>query len=328
MAEKVLVTGADGFIGSHLVEALLRLGRSVRAFVYYHPISEKGWLTEIPPELQDGLEVFPGDVRDPQRVDAAMDGIHSVFHLAALIGIPYSYHAPASYIQTNVLGTMHVLDAARRHGVSKVLVTSTSEVYGTARYVPIDETHPRQAQSPYSASKIAADALVQSYHLSYGLPVLIVRPFNTYGPRQSLRALIPSVVLQLLSDGQELRLGDLRPTRDLLYVDDTVRGFMTIESRADAGAGGEYNLATGCETSMARVVDQIQTLMGTSRTVCTDQARIRPADSEVLRLCGAAGRAVDLGWTPQVDLEQGLTATIEWARRCASTIHPGASFRL
>jgi NAD dependent epimerase/dehydratase len=328
MADTVLVTGADGFIGSHLVEALLLAGRKVRAFVYYHPISDRGWLTELPRSLTSGLEVFPGDVRDHQRVDAAMKGVGSVFHLAALIGIPYSYHAPASYLQTNVLGTQHVLDAALRHGVGKVLVTSTSEVYGTARYVPIDEAHPRQAQSPYSASKIAADALAQSYHLSFGLPVVTVRPFNTYGPRQSLRAIIPSVILQLLGGAKVLSLGDLTPTRDLLFVKDTVQGFMSIEERAEIASGGEYNLATERETSMAELVNLIQTLLGTRVPVVCDEARLRPAASEVMRLCGCARRSADLGWSPRVDLAAGLEETIAWTRKKALHLDEGGGYRL
>ncbi len=327
MAEKILVTGADGFIGSHLVEALLREGREVRAFVYYHPCSESGWLSEIPAQLRGGLELFPGDVRDPGRVDAATAGVSTVFHLAALIGIPYSYHAPASYLQTNVLGTQHVLDAALRHRVAKVLVTSTSEVYGTARYVPIDEAHPKQAQSPYSASKIAADALAQSYHLSFGLPVVVVRPFNTYGPRQSVRAFIPTVIRQLLAGASVLKLGDLSPRRDLLYVEDTVRGFLAIQ-QSELFVGKEVNIASGEEYSMAEVLSRIQLLMGTELSVEIDELRVRPGLSEVLRLCGQSAIIDPEMWRPQYDLTAGLDKTIQWSRDRAAGQENEASFRL
>ncbi len=314
MADIILVTGADGFIGSHLVEALLRRGHLVRAFVYYHPYSETGWLSSMPADLTEGLEIFPGDIRDAGRVDAAMAGVDSVFHLAALIGIPYSYHAPASYLQTNVLGTQHVLDAALRQKVNKVLVTSTSEVYGTARYVPIDEGHPRQAQSPYSASKIAADALALSYHLSFGLPVTIVRPFNTYGPRQSVRAFIPTVIRQLLSGAKVLKLGDLTPTRDLLYVEDTVRGFLALH-QTDAFVGEEVNIASGKEFSMLEVLSVLQNIMGTDMKIEVDHSRLRPKESEVRRLCGDFGKIVRIGWSPSWSMEQGLRKTVVWFRR-------------
>jgi len=327
MAEKILVTGADGFIGSHLVEALLRQGREVRAFVYYHPYSESGWLSDLDPQLRSGLELYPGDVRDPGRVDGAMNGVSTVFHLAALIGIPYSYHAPASYLQTNVLGTQHILDAALRHQVSKVLITSSSEVYGSARYIPMDEAHPRQAQSPYSASKIAADALAQSYHLSFGLPVVIVRPFNTYGPRQSLRAFIPTVIQQLLGGASELELGDLTPTRDLLYVEDTVNGFLALD-QSGLFIGEDVQLASGREYGMLEVLQIIEDLTG--RTVVFSQVpeRMRPERSEVRRLCGSMEKISRTAWHPQTDLRAGLTRTIEWFRLIGP--HPGDApgFRL
>lgn len=327
MADKILVTGADGFIGSHLVEALLRQGHAVRALVYYHPYTEAGWLTELPADLQPGLEIFPGDVRDPGRVDVAMQGVSSVFHLAALIGIPYSYHAPASYLQTNVLGSQHVLDAALRHQVNKVLVTSTSEVYGTARYVPMDENHPRQAQSPYSASKIAADALAQSYHLSFGLPVTIVRPFNTYGPRQSVRAFIPTVIRQLLNGAESLKLGDLSPTRDLVFVEDTVRGFLAVHG-TDRFVGQEVNIATGQECSMARVLELIQSILATRAVIETEDRRLRPVSSEVRRLCGDCAKLAAAGWQANHSLEQGLARTVAWFQGRDRGEATAAEFRL
>ncbi len=259
MADVILVTGADGFIGSHLTEFLLRQGHRVRGFVYYHPYTESGWLAELPVELQDGLELFPGDVRDPGRVDAAMEGISSVFHLAALIGIPYSYYAPASYLQTNVLGTQNVLDAALRHRVKKVLVTSTSEVYGTARYVPWTKITPNSPSPPTARAK-SPPMPWPLLPLSFGLPVTIVRPFNTYGPRQSVRAFIPTVIRQLLHGNGTLKLGDLSPTRDLLYVEDTVRGFWALH-QTDAFVGEEVNIATGKEFSMQEVLSVLQNIM-------------------------------------------------------------------
>lgn len=327
MADRILVTGADGFIGSHLVEALLNRGHEVRAFVYYHPYSESGWLGEIPKQLRAGLELFPGDVRDPGRVDAAVEGMDSVFHLAALIGIPYSYYAPASYLQTNVLGTQNVLDAALRHRVKKVLVTSSSEVYGTARYVPMDENHPKQPQSPYSASKIAADALALSYHLSFGLPVTIVRPFNTYGPRQSVRAFIPTVIRQLLGGSLVLKLGDLSPTRDLLYVEDTVRGFWAIY-QSELLVGQEVNIATGMEYSMGRTLELLQGILKTEARVETDPERLRPPRSEVLRLCGDSGKLRKSGWSPSWSLEEGLKRTADWFGRREREDETSSSYRL
>lgn len=327
MAEKILVTGADGFIGSHLVEALLRRGQEVRAFVYYHPLSEKGWLADIPKELRPGLELYPGDVRDQGRVLSAMEGVSSVFHLAALVGIPYSYHAPASYLQTNVLGTQNVLDAAMRHQVNQVLITSTSEVYGTARYVPIDETHPRQAQSPYSASKIAADALAQSYYLSFGLPVVIVRPFNTYGPRQSTRAFIPTVIRQLLAGVGILKLGDLTPTRDLVYVADTVSGFLAVHDAPNL-FGEEVNIATGEEYAMADVLDLVQQILGTQVMRQEDPERLRPQKSEVRRLCGSQKKICSTGWSCQNSLKQGLLKTVAWYKTHPQGLDDGSVYRL
>jgi NAD dependent epimerase/dehydratase len=307
---KVLVTGADGFIGSHLVEALVRAGASVRAMAYYNSFTSWGWLDTI--ECLADLEVTAGDIRDPEFVRKAAAGIDIVFHLAALIAIPYSYRAPRSYVDTNVTGTLNVLEAVRDAGARQLLLASTSEVYGTARYVPIDESHPRQPQSPYSASKIAADALAESFHASFGVPVTIVRPFNTYGPRQSARAVIPTIITQLMAGDRTLRLGNLHPTRDLSYVEDTCRGFLALVG-CDQAVGKSVNVGTGREISIGDLARLIARIFGAEIAIEADQQRFRPAASEVERLCcdNTVIRSLT-GYEPAIDLEEGLRRTIEW----------------
>ncbi len=312
--KRVLVTGADGFIGSHLVETLLAAGCDVRAFVFYNSFNSRGWLDTLPSERQRSLDVFAGDVRDPHGVRTAMNGCDVVFHLAALIAIPFSYHSPDSYVDTNVRGTLNVLQAARQLGTARVLVTSTSEVYGTARYTPIDEKHPYQGQSPYSATKIGADRLAESFYRSFDTPVVIVRPFNTYGPRQSARAVIPTIVTQLLSGATELRLGSVTPTRDFTYVTDTVRGFVAL-AEADGAIGEEVNVATGQEHAIADVANLLIRELNPKARVVADEERVRPDKSEVQRLVGDNAKLVRLTkWRPEYDLEAGLRETIKWFR--------------
>jgi len=312
--QRVLVTGADGFIGSHLVEELLTAGCDVRAFVFYNSFNSRGWLDTLPPDRQQALEFFAGDVRDPHGVRAAMERCDVVFHLAALIAIPFSYHSPDSYVDTNVKGTLNVLQAARQLGVARVLVTSTSEVYGTARYTPIDERHPFQGQSPYSATKIGADRLAEAFYRSFDTPVVIVRPFNTYGPRQSARAVIPTIITQLLSGATELRLGSLTPSRDFIYVRDTVRGFVALAG-ADDAIGAEVNVATGTEHSIEDVADLLIRELQPAARIVTDEARVRPDKSEVRQLIGDNSKLVRLtGWRAEYDLEAGLRETIRWFR--------------
>lgn len=307
--EHVLVTGADGFIGSHLTEMLLREGYEVRALCQYNSFNNWGWLEGI---SSPRLEIVTGDVRDPDFCRHITKGMDLVFHLAALIAIPYSYVAPDSYIDTNVKGTLNMCQAARDAGVKKLLVTSTSEVYGTARYVPIDENHPRQPQSPYSASKIGADAIAKSFHSSFGLPVTIVRPFNTYGPRQSARAIIPTIISQIASGKKEIKVGDLTPTRDFNFVEDTCRGFIAIAKAADT-AGEEINICTQSEVSMKETLETIADVMGSDVKWVTDPERIRPSKSEVFRLHGANEKIRRLtGWRPEVSLREGLARTAEW----------------
>lgn len=312
--KKVLVTGADGFIGSHLVEKLIQEGCNVRAFVYYNSFNSWGWIDTFPKQLKDQLEIFAGDIRDPNGVREAMKGIDVVFHLAALIAIPFSYHSPDSYVDTNIKGTLNVLQAARDLGTEKVLVTSTSEVYGTALYVPIDEKHPFQGQSPYSATKIGADRLAESYYRSFNLPVTIVRPFNTYGPRQSARAVIPTIITQLLSGKTEIKLGSLTPTRDFNFVKDTANGFVEI-AKSDKVLGEEINIATQDEISIAKLGQEMIAQINPEAKIITDDIRIRPEKSEVERLLGSNQKIMQLtNWKPEYDLKAGLAETIEWLK--------------
>ncbi len=310
--KKILVTGADGFIGSHLTELLVDEGFSVRAFVLYNSFNSWGWLDTFPAEKLQKIEIFKGDVRDPDNVRESMKGMDIVFHLAALIAIPYSYHSPVSYLETNVRGTLNILQAARDLCLERVLVTSSSEVYGTALVVPIDESHPRQGQSPYSATKIGADALTESFYRSFGLPVTTVRPFNTYGPRQSARAVIPSLIGQLLSGNTTLRMGSTGPTRDLVYVKDTVRGFLKVAEN-DSLVGEEINIATQNEISMGELAKILIGIINPKAVLESDPERIRPANSEVERLLGSNRKLfLHTGWKPQTPLEEGLRQTIRW----------------
>ncbi|HHT63093.1 MAG: NAD-dependent 4,6-dehydratase LegB [Bacillota bacterium] len=311
---KILVTGADGFIGSHLVEELIANGKDVRAFVFYNSFNSWGWLDTFSKDMLREIDVFAGDIRDPNGVRKAMQGVDEVYHLAALIAIPFSYHSPDSYIDTNIKGTLNVLQAARDLGMSRILVTSTSEVYGTAQYVPIDEKHPMQGQSPYSATKIGADRLAESFYRSFNLPVTIVRPFNTYGPRQSARAVIPTIITQLLAGKEDIQLGSLSPTRDFNYVKDTVKGFIEI-AKTDKTIGEEINIATQREISIGQLANKlIKQINPQARIVCDDQ-RLRPGNSEVNRLLGSNEKIKSLtNWKPQYTLEQGLAETIEFFR--------------
>lgn len=310
--KKVLVTGADGFMGSHLVEELLDEGCAVRAFAFYNSFNSWGWLDTLSREKLEKIEVFTGDVRDPNGVRTAMKGCSAVFHLAALIAIPFSYHSPDSYIDTNIKGTLNVLQAARDMNAEKVLVTSTSEVYGTAKYVPIDEAHPFQGQSPYSATKIGADRLAESFYRSFNLPVTIVRPFNTYGPRQSARAVIPTIISQLLNGKEEVSIGNLTPTRDFLFVKDTVRGFIAI-AKSDKTVGEEINIATGTEISIGGLAEKLISLVSPRARIKEDAGRLRPDKSEVERLLGSNAKIKSLtDWRPAYDLDAGLKLTIKW----------------
>jgi len=313
--KKVLVTGADGFIGSHLVEALLAHGCDVRAFVFYNSFNSWGWLDTLPAETQKALDVFAGDIRDPNGVAQAMQGCDVVFHLAALIAIPFSYHSPDSYVDTNIKGTLNILQAARHQNVERVIVTSTSEVYGTAQYVPIDEKHPYQGQSPYSATKIGADRLAESFYRSFETPVVIARPFNTYGPRQSARAVIPTVITQLLSGKTELHLGSLTPTRDFNYVKDTAQGFIAL-AESDKTIGEEINMATGTEYSIGDLANMLIAELNPDAKIITDAQRLRPEASEVFRLLGDNTKITALtSWRPAYDLLAGLKDTIEWFKQ-------------
>lgn len=310
--KKVLVTGADGFIGSHLVEELLNQGYDVRAFCMYNSFNTWGWLDNLSKETLAKIDIFTGDVRDPNGVRTAMQGCDIVYHLAALIAIPYSYHSPDSYVDTNVKGTLNILQAARDLELERVIVTSTSEVYGTAQFVPITEAHPRQPQSPYSASKIGADCMAESFYRSFDLPVTIVRPFNTYGPRQSARAIIPTIITQLLAGFEEIKLGDLSPTRDLLFVKDTAKGFIAIANSTEL-IGQDCNIATNSEITMQAMADTILALINPKAKIIQDEQRIRPAKSEVFRLFGDNSKIIEhTDWKPNYTLEQGLSETIEW----------------
>lgn len=318
-----LVTGAGGFIGSHLVEHLLRNGRRVRAMARYSSSGRAGWLDEIPQDLRSRLEIFFGDVRDARAVRQAATGCDRIYHLAALIGIPYSYVAPDSYVDVNIRGTLHVLEAARDLGTDRVVVTSTSEVYGTAIYAPIDERHPLQPQSPYSASKIGADSIAISYHKSFGLPVSIVRPFNTFGPRQSTRAVIPTIISQALG-ADEIRLGSLDPVRDMVFVEDTAAGFVAV-GESDACVGQVTNLATGHGVSVGELVDQICEIVGRRLPVVETNERKRPDASEVFKLLGCADAAASrAGWMPKETLAGGLERTVEWFREHLAEYQVGA----
>lgn len=311
---KVLVTGSDGFIGSHLTEELVKKGYQVKAFVYYNSFNTWGWLDTLPKEIMKNLEVFQGDIRDPNGVEEAMRGVDAVFHLAALIAIPFSYHSPDTYVDTNIKGTLNVLQAARKLGTKRVLVTSTSEVYGTAQYVPIDESHPFQGQSPYSATKIGADRLAESFYRSFQLPVTIVRPFNTYGPRQSARAVIPTIITQLLAGKTEIKLGTLTPTRDFNYVKDTVNGFISIYE-SDKTVGEEINIATQKEISIGVLAEELIRQINSKAKIICDERRIRPEKSEVNRLLGCNEKILRLTeWRPRYSLEAGLEETIAFLK--------------
>lgn len=314
LGKKILVTGADGFIGSHLVENLLNAGNDVRAFVFYNSFNSWGWLDTLPPEMLRKLDVFAGDIRDPNGIAKAMEGHDVVFHLAALIAIPFSYHSPDSYVDTNIKGTLNILQAARRFGTERVVVTSTSEVYGTAQYTPIDEQHPFQGQSPYSATKIGADRLAESFFRSFETPVIIARPFNTYGPRQSARAVIPTMITQLLSGETSLRLGSLSPTRDFNFVTDTVNGFIAL-AECDEAIGEEVNIATGVEHTIGCIANTLISMLNPSAEIFTDEQRLRPDASEVFRLMGDNKKITTLtDWRPVYDLHAGLKATVDWFR--------------
>jgi NAD dependent epimerase/dehydratase len=308
----ILITGADGFIGSHLTELLIQSGYKVRAFVYYNSFNSNGWLDTLSGETKRKIEIFSGDIRDPNGVREAMIGIDIVFHLAALIAIPFSYHSPDSYIDTNVKGTLNILQAARDSKVKRILITSTSEVYGTAQFVPITELHPKQPQSPYSASKIGADAIADSFYRSFDLPITIVRPFNTYGPRQSARAVIPTIISQLLNGAKEIKLGDISPTRDLLFVKDTVNGFLKI-AECNELIGHEVNIATQSEISVGDLAKQLIRIINPNAKIITDSIRIRPEKSEVFRLFGSNEKLKSYtDWKQEYSLEKGLKETIEW----------------
>ena len=314
MGKKVLVTGADGFIGSHLTELLVEKGLEVRAFSFYNSFNTWGWLDELSADVMNHVEVFSGDIRDPNGVREAVKGCDAVFHLAALIAIPFSYHSPDSYVDTNIKGTLNVLQAARDLGTERVLVTSTSEVYGTAQYVPIDEKHPYQGQSPYSATKIGADRLAESFYRSFGLPVTVVRPFNTYGPRQSARAVIPTIITQLLAGKKEIKLGSLAPTRDFNFVKDTANGFYEIFC-AEKTVGEEINIASQKEISIGQLAEEIICQINPAAQIICDEERLRPEKSEVNRLLGSNEKIRQLTeWVPQYTLARGLTETIAFFR--------------
>lgn len=313
MMKKVLVTGAGGFIGSHLTEKLSSLGHEVRAFVHYNSRNSWGWLDSS--KYKDRLEVISGDVRDADIVRYAMRDIDTVFHLAALIGIPYSYHSPEAYVDTNIKGTLNILQSARDFGIKKTIITSTSEIYGTAQFVPITELHPINPQSPYAASKSAADLMGLSFNRSFDLPVVVIRPFNTFGPRQSARAVIPTIITQILAGNKKIKLGSLDPTRDLTYVDDTVNGFIKA-SESKSGIGEVINLGSNNEISIRDLAKLISKIMGVSIAIDEDAARKRPVKSEVERLVADNSKAKKfLKWSPECDLEEGLKRTIGWFKK-------------
>lgn len=310
--KKVLVTGACGFIGSHLVERLLGEGCRVRAFVLYNSFNSLGWLDSFPKEKLKKIDIISGDIRDAHNVKRATDGIDIVFHLAALIGIPFSYNAPESYLDTNIKGTLNILQSSLDNGVKRILVTSTSEVYGTALYAPVDEKHPRQGQSPYSATKIAADAMAEAFYRSFALPVTIVRPFNTYGPRQSARAIIPTIITQLLAGNKEIKLGNILPTRDLVFVKDTVDAFVGIAASYKT-IGEEINIATAKEVSIKELAKKLIMMINPHAKIISDHKRFRPKKSEVERLLGNNAKILKLtGWKARYSLDEGLAETIRW----------------
>lgn len=312
---KVLVTGADGFIGSHLTEYLVDLGYDVRAFVYYNSFNSWGWLDTFPKDKLKKIEIFAGDIRDPNAVETALKDCDIVFHLAALIAIPYSYVAPDNYLETNIRGTLNILQSAKKLNTKRILITSTSEVYGTAITVPIDEKHQKQGQSPYSATKIAADALAESFYRSFNLPVTIVRPFNTYGPRQSARAIIPTLITQLLNSELSIKIGDVSPTRDLVFVKDTAMGFLKI-AETESLIGEEVNIATQQEISIGNLAESLIQLINPNAALQFDSERIRPKLSEVFRLLGSNEKLIQhTGWKPETSLKDGLTETIEWFKQ-------------
>lgn len=316
MRKKVLVTGADGFIGSHLTETLVRQGYEVKAFAHYNSFNSWGWLDHCAADVRGQFEVFTGDIRDPFGVTQAMKGCNTVLHLASLIAIPYSYVSPSSYVETNIQGTLNILQAARDLNVSQIIHTSTSEVYGTAKFVPISEDHPLQGQSPYSASKIAADQLAFSYFSTFGLPIVTVRPFNTFGPRQSARAVIPTIITQIASDQKEIRLGAVKPTRDFSFVEDTVSGFISV-LEGDTSFGEVLNLGSGFEISIQAIAHLIADIMGKEVQITSNTERIRPVNSEVERLLADNSKIRKLlGWEPKYigldGLKIGLSKTIDW----------------
>lgn len=309
---EILVTGADGFIGSHLTEELVKQGHKVKAFAYYNSFNSWGWLDTLPKDIMNQVEVFTGDIRDPNGVKEAMKGMEEVYHLAALIAIPFSYHSPDTYVDTNIKGTLNVLQAARELETSRLLITSTSEVYGTAQYVPIDEKHPYQGQSPYSATKIGSDRLAESFYRSFNMPITIVRPFNTYGPRQSARAVIPTIITQLLSGEEEIKLGSLTPTRDFNFVKDTANGFIEI-AKSKNTIGEEINIATQHEISIGQLAEELIRQINPKVKIVCDEQRLRPENSEVNRLLGSNEKIKSLtNWKPKYTFEQGLAETIKF----------------
>lgn len=309
---KILVTGAEGFIGSHISEELVKQGHKVKAFTYYNSFNTWGWLDTLPKDIMKEVEVFTGDIRDPNGVREAMKGMDEVYHLAALIAIPFSYHSPDTYVDTNIKGTLNVLQAARDIDISRLLITSTSEVYGTAQYVPIDELHPFQGQSPYSATKIGADRLAESFYRSFNMPITIVRPFNTYGPRQSARAVIPTIITQLLAGKEEIDLGSLTPTRDFNFVKDTANGFIEI-AKSDKTIGEEINIATQQEISIGELAQELIRQINPNARIICDEQRLRPEKSEVNRLLGSNEKIKKLtNWKPNYTFEQGIAETVEF----------------
>jgi len=312
--KKILVTGADGFIGSHLVERLMDENCQIKAFVYYNSFNSWGWLDTFPKDRLKNIEIFTGDIRDPNGVRTAIKDVDVVFHLAALIGIPFSYHSPDAYIDTNIKGTLNVLQACREYGIERVVITSTSEVYGTAQYIPINEKHPFQGQSPYSASKISADKIAESFYRSFSTPIIIARPFNTYGPRQSARAIIPTIIIQLLNGNNEVCLGSVHPTRDLNYVSDICNGFIAL-AKCDEAVGKEINIGSGTEISMGNLANLLIELTGLQAKIVSENERKRPEKSEVERLvCDNSLLKKLTGWKPVISLKEGLLKTIEWFR--------------